>query len=279
MNPQISRTPNSSRLAFFVLAMGILSLEARAQVGLGLSPMRLEFSATPGSAQSGPLTLSNESNEPVRVRAELLDFYIDDNQTPQFASQYPSEAETSCGKWLSLNPMETEVPPRSSVVVRYTLRAPQSAGPRSYHCAAGFTALPVAEQLTGTGLRTAIRMVAAFYAVVGKPAIEGNVTKMNLQSVKSNGAAEWRAAVLVTNSGLRYFRALGELALLDDNGAILETARFPSLPVLPKREQRFVFPLSKVQPNGRYTLRTRLDIGGAQIQETLATVVAEDREE
>jgi hypothetical protein len=257
-------------LLFAILALN--GANAYGQMGLGLSPMRLEFVLTPGLAQSGPLTVNNESAAPIRVRAEILDFYIDDQGTPQFAASYPAEVENSCRSWLSLNPMETEVPARSSVIVRYTLRVPQVATARGFHCAAGFTTLPAATEFNGTGLKTAIRMVAVFYAVVGQPAIEGELSTISMEYVKGDEPT-WRAVVVVKNGGFKYFRALGELTVLDESGALIQTTPFPSLPVLPQRSQRLLIPLKNVSPDHKYTLRARVDFGASEIQEGVVTLL------
>jgi hypothetical protein len=247
-----------------------------AQVGLGLSPMRLEFALSAGAVHSGPLALSNESETVVRVRAELLDFYIDDQETPQFAPSYPSESEDSCRKWVTVNPMETEVGPGKSVQVRYTLRVPPDTPIRSFHCAVGFTTLPAAEQLNGMGLRTAVRLISAFYAVVGRPAIEGDVTSMTLESLKTAEGSRWVATVILRNAGDNHFRPVGELAILDEQGSLVETMSFPALPVLPRREQRFRFRLKSDLTRQKYTLRARLDLGAAEVLETTAVVTPPD---
>ena len=100
------------------------ALPARAQLGLGLAPMRVELRMAPGQQYSGSLKLSTESEEKVRVRAEMLDFNIDAKDTPQFERELPQEAAYSCKKWLSLNPMEIELEKGGFLLVRYTLRLP-----------------------------------------------------------------------------------------------------------------------------------------------------------
>ncbi len=47
------------------------------------------------------------------------------------------------------------------------------------------------------------------------------------------------------------------------------------LPVLPKRDQNFVFPLKLAAGPGKYTLRARVDLGTNEIQEATAVVVAQ----
>ncbi|MBS1873147.1 MAG: hypothetical protein JSU00_08020 [Acidobacteria bacterium] len=269
------RTSRCSLLLAAILIATAAPHTASAQIGLGLSPMRLEFGVSPGAAHSGSLTLSNESGAPIRVRAELLDFYIDDQETPQFAPSYPSERESSCRSWLTVNPMEAEVAHSHSSQVRYSLRVPPDAPPASFHCAIGFTTLPTLGETSGLGLRTAVRMVAAIYAQVGKPSIEGEVSAMSLESTAKAGAEgpQWQAVVTIRNAGVTHFRPSGDLALLDESGAVLETIPFPPLPVLPKREQRFRFRLKSSLHQQAYTLRTRVDLGGNEIQETTMRVV------
>ena len=152
--------------SYRALTAGFLLLSAQAlsaQVGLGLSPMRLEMKLTPGREQSGVVTLSSDSGDKVRVRAEALDFWIDQDQTPQFEPSLQSEAGFSCRDWVSVNPVETEVSPLKQVNIRYTVRVPANAeSPRGYHCAIGFTTLPTDGQVGGNGIKTAVRVVSAF---------------------------------------------------------------------------------------------------------------------
>jgi hypothetical protein len=79
--------------------------------------------------------------------------------------------------------------------------------------------------------------------------------------------------VTINNAGLMYFRPQGDLDVLNENGVVVETAHFVPLPVLPKRDQNFLFPL-KLAAQGKYTLRARVDLGGDEIQEATALVVA-----
>jgi P pilus assembly chaperone PapD len=262
-------------LKLTILAAAILATvgTASAQVGLGLTPMREELTLTPGTQQSGILTLTNDSTEKVRVVGELLDFHIDSTGTPQFGRQ-PQEAEFSCRQWLTLNPMELELNGKEHVPVRYTVRAPQSATDRSFHCAIGFTTQPTANQIAGTGLRTAVQIVAAIYVVVGRPALEGSVKDLKLEYLPDPVKPGWQAVVVLSNPGLIHFRPAGTLDVLDEAGKVVESAQFIPLPVLPRRDQNFLFPLKLAGGPGKYTLRARVDLGGNEIQEATALVVA-----
>ena len=107
-----------------VAAILVMSLPAAAQVDVGLSPMRLDIPVEPGRSYSGSVVLTNSGSVRTRVRAELLDFYVDESTTPQFVPRAPSEDAHSCRSWLTANPMEIELEPKSQTPVRYTVRVP-----------------------------------------------------------------------------------------------------------------------------------------------------------
>jgi hypothetical protein len=260
-------------VTIFAAALLATAGTASAQVGLGLTPMREELTLTPGTQHSGVLTLTNDSTEKVRVGGELLDFHIDPTGTPQFGHQ-PQESEFSCRQWLTLNPMELELNGKEHVPVRYTVRAPQSATERGFHCALGFTTQPTAAQVTGTGLRTAVQIVAAIYVVIGRPALEGSVKDLKLEYLPDPAKPGWQAIVVLSNPGLIHFRPAGTLDVLDEAGKVVESAQFVPLPVLPRRDQNFLFPLKLAGGPGKYTLRARVDLGGNEIQEATSLVVA-----
>ena len=245
-----------------------------AQTGLGMAPMRVDYELAPGAVQPGVLTLANTVPAVTRVTGQPLDFYLDDTATPQFEPELKREAEFSCRSWLVVNPMESELNPNASLAVRYTIRVPQTAAPSSYHCAIGYTTQPTAGNVKAIGLRTAVQIVTAIYVVVGKPVLEGTVKDLRLEYVPGQETPGWRAIVTIANAGLMHFRPTGDLDVLDQSGTVVETTKFIPLPVLPKRDQNFVFPLKLASGEGKYTLRARVDLGGNEIQEATANVVA-----
>jgi len=263
------------------LVLGITS-PARAQLGLSLAPMRVELRMMSGQQYSGSLQLTSNSDAKTRIRAEVLDFDIDASTTPQFERDLPQESPYSCKKWLSLNPMEIEVEPSGVLPVRYTLQLPAGLPEGSYNCAAGFTTLPKAGQAGGTAMQVAVRVVAAFYVVVGSPQIRGRLKEISLESAPAgsnpNAQAGSQAVVVLENSGEMYFRPTGNFELLDGQGKVVETAAFKSLPVLRERSQRFLFPLKARLEAGNYKLRARVDIGTDEIQEGSVEVTVDPAE-
>ncbi len=116
-------------------------------------------------------------------------------------------------------------------------------------------------------MRMAVRVVASIYVVIGTPAISGGIKTASIERVSQAGRTAWRGIVTLENPTVMHYRPTGEVALLDQNGAIVERQPFTSLPVLPKREQRFIFPLKTDLSTGEFKLRVRVDIGTNEIQE------------
>jgi hypothetical protein len=76
------------------------------------------------------------------------------------------------------------------------------------------------------------------------------------------------------NSGLMLYRPVGDLEIVDSSGKVIQSKKLASFPVLPKRQQRFVLPLTGSLSPGPYTLKARIEVGG-EIQEGSVAVAAE----
>ena len=133
---------------------------------------------------------------------------------------------------------------------------------------------PRAGEAKAIGLRTAVQIVGAIYVVVGHPALEGAIKDLKLEYLSDPQDSGWRAVVTIHNWSLMHFRPVGDLDVLAADGTLVESVHFVPLPVLPKRDQNFVFPLKLAAGLGHYTLRARVDLGDNEIQEATALVVA-----
>lgn len=262
-------------IAWAVLtAAFFLAWPMHAQLGLGLSPMRIDVRGVPGGQNSGTLLLSNDVSDATRVRTELLDFYLDGNTTPQYDRQMAGETMYSCRTWLTINPMEIEVAGRAPVPVRYTIRIPNDAQVGSYHCAAGFVTLPTYKPDSAPmGMKMAVRMIASFYVVIGNPKIEAAFKELKLEPVQRGSESAWQAVLVFENLALMHTRPLGQLTVVDGTGAVVEVNEVPAVPLLPKRIQRVVLPLKTHFDNARYTLSVKVDLGTGEIQEGHLAVV------
>ena len=261
------------RVFLLLLLASATTLPARAELGIALSPMRIEIQISAGGQYTESFRLSNESAESVRVRGELLDWYLDDSMTPQFADRYEQEEAFSCRDWLQINPREMDLVGNGTFRVRYTLRVPVETAEGEYHCGAGFVTMPpIQPNQPAMGMFIAVRAVAAFYVVVGNPSSEPAFKDLSLRAAPDG---TWEAVAWFENQGLRHYRIRGFVEVLDERGQMVERAEYPSVPVLPKRVQAFPIRLKNSLAPGTYQVRSQADVGLPEILEATTRVVVE----
>jgi hypothetical protein len=257
-------------LAAVALAIAAFPPAVRAQYGLALSPMRTELSVAPGVQRNGSLSIANDDATPGRFRTEILDLSIDKEAVPQFEKDIPSEKEFSCKDWLTVNPMEAEIPGKSQMMVRYTVKVPPDSPTRTYHCALGFTTLAdPKKQQQAVGIVSLLRLAATFYVTVGNPPPAGEVKAISIEKYNAPDTAGYRAVISVENSGLTNLRGAGKVDVLNEGGEVVQASEFPTVVILPSRTQRLPLVLNKKLTDGAYTLRTSVNLGNGEIQEAV----------
>jgi hypothetical protein len=258
------------KLAPFWLAPGMIASAgaAAAQFGFALSPMRAEMNLAPGAQRNGTLTIANDARETSRFRTEILDVSIDKEAVPQFEKDIPSEAGFSCKDWITVNPMEGEMPGSGQMAVRYTFRVPARAPQRTYHCALGFTSLADAKKAqTPIGIVALLRLTCTFYLTVGNPPTAGEVKQIAIEKINAPATSGYRAVISVENSGLTNLRGAGKVDVLNEAGDVIQASDFPPVVILPSRTQRLPVVVKAQMPDGEYTVRARVDLGNNEIQE------------
>jgi hypothetical protein len=254
--------------ALAVLCLAALPAPAHAQYGLALSPMRTELNLVAGSQRSGSLAIANDSREPGRFRAEILDLSIDREAVPQFEKDIPSEAGFSCKDWVTANPMEAVIAGSGQAIVRYTFRVPANTPARTYHCALGFTGLPDPnKQREAIGIVSLLRLTSTFYITVGNPKPAGEVKQIAIEKINAPETAGYRAVITVENTGLTNLRGAGKVEIVNEDNEVVQSSAFPTVVILPSRTQRLPIVLEKKLTDGNYTLRTRVNLGNGEIEE------------
>ena len=158
------------KLLFPILLMMLSAAAGQAELGIAMSPMRIEIKVAPGDQYTDALRVTNDADDVIRARGELLDFSIDAGMTPQFEETMAQESKYSCRDWLQLNPREFELKAAETIRARYTIRVPAGTPEGEYHCGAGYTSLPtINKNPSQMGVQIAVRAVAAFYVYVGEP--------------------------------------------------------------------------------------------------------------
>jgi hypothetical protein len=249
-------------------ALLLCHLPLRGQVGLGLEPMRVDVPIAPGSTYSDSLQLTSQVDILTHVRGEVLDFYIDEDENPQFGT-YPA-VKNSCRDFLRVTPRDSDIAARENRIVRYTFKVPDNIKNGTYHCAIGFTTQPVPSG-QAAGLAINVQVVTAFYINVGKPVYSSEVKELSVQKDPADPNKPLRAFCLLRNSGEYVWRPIGELDVVTPDGQIRDHVPVRPLPVFPDQNQRFLFPL-KTPVQGGDILRLRIDVGNGEIEEANATI-------
>ncbi len=129
----------------------------------------------------------------------------------------------------------------------------------------GFVTLPPINQPdSDIGVRMAVRAVSTLYVLVGSPTSQPVLKGLSLNNLPDG---TWQATVRFENQGSKTFRVKGFVELRDADGRAVEHLEYATIPVLPKREQLFLFPLTSALPPGTYSLYTQADVGLAEIYE------------
>jgi P pilus assembly chaperone PapD len=258
---------------YFLAVILLAGLPARAELGLALAPMRVELQIAPGGQYTDSLRLTNDSEEAVRIHGELLDWYMDDTITPQFAERYDQEKTDSCRDWLQVNPREMDLDSSASFRVRYTLRVPAGTPAGEYHCGAGFITMPpVNPDQPAMGMHIAVRAVTAIYVAVGNPSSQPVFKDLSLRSVDGG----WEGVARFENQGQRHYRIQGYMQIEDASGRVIEKVDYPQAPVLGLRTQAFPLKFKTTLEPGNYVLRSLTDVGLPEALEASARVVVED---
>jgi hypothetical protein len=225
--------------------------------------MRVERTLSPGVAYTDSLELTNETAANAHVKGELLDFFIDSNEDPQFGV-YP-DLSHSCREFLRVSASDIDLQPNQQRTIRYTVRPPAKLAPGSYHCALGLTtqAIPNA---TVSGLAMNVRMIASFYITIGAPQYKVQVKKIALEEKPPGSPSRARAYCILTNPGDYVWRPAGGLDVVEANGIVREHVALHSIPVLPGRDQKFLLALAG-EPRPGEVLRLRMEVGNGEIEE------------
>ncbi len=258
--------PERSVAALAALAWAILlAAPAAAQVSVEVSPLRVELQSGPGGTHTQAVTLSNQGNEPVRIRAQVMDWFLSRDGTPQFeATIPPPEQKYGAAAWVRLAPPEQVVGPGETATVRFTTTIPNDAADGGYRTAIMFEVGPASGDLVAAGrqVRFRSRVATIVYLTIGKPQPAVDLT--NLVTRTPEGQPTQVVATL-RNTGHVQVRTTGVLTVYDAGGQTVRELDVPNVPVLPESEREVAIPTAKEGqdplPAGDYRVELKLDVG------------------
>lgn len=234
----------------------LISSSLEAQIFFGVTPIRVELKAKPGSQITDVFYVRNNSAKPMRVKVYAENWFLKEDGTPVFVGNQPTTF--SCREWIKVNPFDFRLQPGEMKTVRFTVSVPAETEAGGYHAAVSFENVPEAPtggrlgQVAFTG-----KIAAAVYVVVGKVQPEGSLEDLVFEQQGDSQLIKLR----LSNSGKTHFRLKGEIIIRTSEGKKILTLEIPDEPVLPGTERFAAVQLKEKLPPGTYRAEVKLDIG------------------
>jgi P pilus assembly chaperone PapD len=251
------------RLLTLALTTALVAARAAAQIAVEVSPLRVELAASPGGVHTQAVTLTNQSDKPVRIRAHVEDWYLSKDGTPQFKAAGPA-AWTSAAAWVRLAPPEQVVEPGQQGVVRFTTAVPAGTGEGGYRAAILFEFSPPGGDPVARGRDVVFqtRVATIVYITVGQPAIAVDLTNLTVRTVPGRPPD---IVATLANTSRANVRTKGVLTIFDGAGTVVRQIEVPNVPVLPESERDVAIPTAGERdpplPPGDYRVELKLDVG------------------
>lgn len=212
-----------------ITLLSLVSINTYAQsnenINISVTPQLIEISATPGDSESNNVRLINNSDEPVRLEAEVRDILPEGEE----GSYIPTEDRTtySLSQWATITPDSAIIPAGGSQDFTVTLDFPENAEPGSHFATALFTTVPQANNAEGAGAQ--VQQELALPVLLAK--VAGDITEeasvVEFKSTKDFWTNENPITfeTRVENTGNVHFKPSGTIVIKNMFGK--EVAKLP----------------------------------------------------
>ena len=152
------------------LAMAVPA-DAQAPGGLSFQATldSIKIDARPGQVVTRQFRLTLDDNQKeTRFKARIEDWWRSEDGAQSFYAE-PGRLRHSCGRWVSLNPVESSVKPGETLVVRISIAIPSEMASGGYWCALTVDEVPdPGLQDSGVGVRFVASVSTGIFVNVGE---------------------------------------------------------------------------------------------------------------
>jgi hypothetical protein len=141
----------------------------------------LKISARPGEVVTREfrLTLDRDQSK-TRFKAHMQDWWRSEDGAQSFYAD-PGTLARSCGRWVALNPVETDVLPGETMTTRLTVSVPSELTPGGYWCVLTVDELPDPLALTeGVGIRFMASVSIGVFVYIGEQQRVAEITAVEV---------------------------------------------------------------------------------------------------
>ena len=235
--------------------------EAQAPKGLSFQATleSIKIDAQPQQVVTRQFKLTLDPDQPeTRFRARIEDWWRSEDGGRSFYAE-PGTLRHSCGRWVSLNPVESSVRPGETLIIRITVSVPSEMASGGYWCALTVDEIPDPRAVpSGVGVKFVASVSTGIFVNVGT--IERSARILDLQAGPETVLIKLRndGNAPVGIDGRLEFYAMGAstptaVAVVPRGTLLTETSLDGTLTSrLP--------PVTEL-PSGRYRVRAILDFG------------------
>jgi hypothetical protein len=255
-----------TRLALIIALMLFAAASvASADMSMDVTPLRIRVLVDPGEEYTNAVQVTNSGEEPLRLRAYLEDWYLDEVGTPVFRPA--GSLNRTASFWVETAPSDLLLRPGETEYVRFTVRVPEGMEEGGFHTSLLLESLPVNRAEKG-GRQVFVqgRVACMVYVTVGNPHRSAEIT--DLASEDREGKRWIR--LRVANTGEDFIRLAGDLNILAGRTNLGEPIQVPDVPVLPgaARWVEIEIPADQFAENATARVTIELDGIGTLVGET-----------
>jgi len=248
-----------SAVAITIAAAGSTE-PACAEMSLDVSPIRVTVRMEAGEEYTNALRVLNSGEEPVRLRAYLEDWYLDEVGTPIFLPT--GTLDRTASLWVDAAPVDFLLEPGQTEFVRFTIKVPKEVVEAGYHGTILLETLPLNRAESGQmQMFVQGRIACMMYVTVGNPNKAAAITE--LTTVRREGKNYLR--LQVANTGDDFVRLAGDMTIRRGDDTVGEGTELPDVPILPKSRRWIEVELSPEHMVADLMARINIDIADVGI--------------
>jgi hypothetical protein len=242
-------------LTALLIVAGILPASAPADLGLNVSPAKMELSMAPGTTYNIPVTVQNSTNAPTHIQAQLVDFAL--TQSGDYHFGQTGSDKYSLMRWATINPREFDLPANSTQQVRLTLTIPKISDlAGEYAGIAFFQTRPVRR---AGAVALSARIGSKFYLTIPNTVkLDGAISKMSV----GHGPFGEVYRVLYKNLGNAHQYLNGQIQVRK-GGSVVQTIAMERDMLVERGGSRLIEANGNSSlPPGKYEIIAVIDYGG-----------------
>lgn len=221
---------------------------AQGAVGITVTPLTFELTATPGETIKNAVRVTNPTQGSLIFDMEVEDFTAV-GEGGEVIVETSADETFSMRKWIRTIPQQFTIEPGQTQVVEFAITVPENAEPGGHY---GTILATVKGSIGVTGAATAPKVGSLVLLTVSGPIREELfVREFRVPSFSEYGPIPF--TVRLENTGSVHVKPIGFVTISDFSGEKVIDIPFPQKRVLPGNTRKIDLAWEKKYPIGKYT--------------------------